>query len=84
MSSLLETLEYVHLYIDDLLTITKGTFEDHLSKLGQVVTSQCMAGLRVNANKSSFTQEEVEYLGYSTFSLTSHIMGVTIPAVTLL
>ena len=64
MSSLMETLEYVRVYIDDLLTITKGTYEDHLSKLRQVLIRLRDAGLRVNANKSSFAQEEVEYLGY--------------------
>jgi len=64
MSTLMETLEYVRVYIDDLLTITKGTYEDHLSKLRQVLIRLRDAGLRVNANKSSFAQEEVEYLGY--------------------
>ena len=33
MSSLMESLEFVRLYIDDLLTITKSTYKDHLSKL---------------------------------------------------
>ena len=70
MSPQMETFEYVQMYIDDLLTITKGTYEDHLSKLGQVFTLLCMAGLRVNTNKRSFAQEEVEYLGYILPNLT--------------
>ncbi len=64
MSPLMETLEYVHVYIDDLLTITKGTFQNHLSKLRQVLFCLHTAGFRVNANKSSFAQRELEYLGY--------------------
>ncbi len=64
MSSLVGSLEFVQVYIDDLLTITKSTYEDHLSKLRQVLERLQDANLRVNANKSSFTQEEVEYLGY--------------------
>ncbi len=36
MSELMEGLEFVRTYIDDLLCITKGTFEDHLEKLERV------------------------------------------------
>ena len=30
MMDLMESLEYVRTYIDDLLVITRGTLEDHL------------------------------------------------------
>jgi hypothetical protein len=30
------TLEYIRVYIDDLLVITKGSLDDHLDKLKQV------------------------------------------------
>ena len=33
MSGLMEQLEFVRVYLDDLLTLTKDTFEDHLEKL---------------------------------------------------
>jgi len=33
MMDLMEALEYVRAYIDDLLVITRGTLEDHLEKL---------------------------------------------------
>ena len=36
MSSLMQDLEYVRTYIDDLLIITKDAFEDHLEKLQEV------------------------------------------------
>ena len=36
MSELMDDLEFVHTYIDDLLCITKGTFDDHLEKLERV------------------------------------------------
>ena len=64
MSSLMRSLEYVRVYIDNLLTITKSTYDDHLKCLGQVLVRLRDAGLRVNADKSSFAQLEVEYLGY--------------------
>ena len=36
MSELMGTLEFVRTYIDDLLCITKGSLDDHLSKLRKV------------------------------------------------
>jgi hypothetical protein len=37
MMDLMDTLEYVQAYIDDLLCITRGSLEDHLDKLGEVL-----------------------------------------------
>jgi hypothetical protein len=64
MSSLMFDLEYVRTYLDDLLVITNGTYEDHLAKLDEVLTRLNRAGLKVNAKKSFFAQGELEYLGY--------------------
>ena len=54
MMDLMESLEYVRAYIDDLLVITRGTLEDHLVKLGEVLRRLRDAGLKVNALKSFF------------------------------
>ena len=64
MSTLMQDLEYVRTYIDDLLCITSGDWQDHLVKLKEVF--QCLrdAGLKVNANKSFFGKSELEYLGF--------------------
>jgi hypothetical protein len=64
MSELMATLEFVRAYIDDLLCITKGSLEDHLAKLGLVLTRLQDAGLKVNAGKSFFCAVETKYLGY--------------------
>ena len=64
MAGLTEHLDFVKAYIDDLLCITKGSFEDHLSKLRQVLTLINNAGLKVNVQKSTFGMTEVDYLGY--------------------
>ena len=64
MSNLMLELEYVRAYIDDLLVTTKGSFEDHLQKLERVLARLEEAGLKVNANKSFFAREGLEYLGY--------------------
>ena len=64
MMDLVESLEYVGAYIDDLLVITKGTLEDHLENLREVLRRLRDAGLKVNAAKSFFCTHEIEYLGY--------------------
>ncbi len=66
MSELMESLEFVRAYLDDLLCISKLSFEDHLEKLEVVLGQLCGAGLKVNAAKSTFCALEIEYLPYST------------------
>ena len=64
MSELMVALEFVRAYIDDLLCITKGSLDDHLSKLRKVLIRLRCTGLKVNAAKCSFCATETEYLGY--------------------
>ena len=64
MGELLGDLEHVRAYIDDLLIISKGTYEDHLDKLEEVFSRLQEAGVKVNAVKSAFSKTELEYLGY--------------------
>ena len=64
MSNLMANLEFVRVYLDDILTITKSTFDDHLEKLRLVLVKLKDANLRVNVAKSLFCSTEVEYLGY--------------------
>ncbi len=64
MIDLMETLEYVQAYIDDLLYITRGTLEDHLDKLEEVLKRLRNAGLKVNAAESFFCTQEIKYLGF--------------------
>ncbi len=64
MMDLMASLDYVRAYIDDLLIITRGTLDDHLSKVKMVLTRLREAGLKVNAPKSFFCTHEIEYLWY--------------------
>jgi hypothetical protein len=64
MLKLIESLEYVRAYLDDLLCISKLSLEDHLEKLVEVHRGLCDAGLKVNAAKSTFCALEIKYLGY--------------------
>ena len=49
MSTLMDGLEFVRMYLDDCLCLTSGTWEDHLEKLKQVLVRLKSAGLKVNA-----------------------------------
>ncbi len=64
MSELMESLEYVQAYIDDLLCISRNSLEDHWEKLDEVLRQLCNVGFKVNAEKSTFCALEIEYLGY--------------------
>jgi hypothetical protein len=64
MLELMEDLEYVRTYLDDLLCISRSNLEDHLKKFEEVLRSLCNAGLKVNTEKSTFCALEIEYLGY--------------------
>ena len=64
MSNLFRDLDFVREYIDDLLITTTGNLEDHLTKVDTVLGRLRKAGLQVNAKKSFFCRQEVDYLGY--------------------
>lgn len=64
MSTLISDLEYCRAYIDDLLIISKGGWDQHLAHLETILQRLQQKGLKINANKSSFGSHEVEYLGY--------------------
>ena len=64
MSELMAGLEFVRVYIDDILCVTKDDFHDHLRKLEEVFMRISDANLRINAKKSFFAKPEVTYLGF--------------------
>ena len=56
MNKLFDGLEYLRAYIDDLLIISNGNFEDHLNK-GKIVIKKLKAtGFRINARKIIYRQ----------------------------
>jgi len=59
----MEGLAFVRTHIDDLLVLTKGSFEDHLEKLELVLKRLLKAGLKVNIKKSFFARSQLEHLG---------------------
>jgi hypothetical protein len=61
---IMQSVEYVQAYLDDLLCISRSNLEDHLEKLEEVLRCLRDAGLKVNAKKLTFYTLEIEYLGY--------------------
>ena len=64
MSELFQNFDQVQAYIDDLLIMTKGSWEYHLLQLSKALQRLQEAGLKVNAPKSFFGKAECEYLGF--------------------
>ena len=65
INNLMEGLEdFIRAYLDDILIITKGSYEDHLAKVSEVLKRLQSAGLQVNLPKSKIAVTELEYLGY--------------------
>ena len=64
MHDLLGDLDFVRVYIDDVLIISDGSYEDHLTKLNIVLTRLNKANFRENVRKCYFAQDNLEYLGY--------------------
>ena len=59
MNELFNSLEYVRAYIDDLLIISNGNFEDHLNKDKIVLKKLIAAGIKINAEKSFFARDNL-------------------------
>jgi hypothetical protein len=52
MSELMFGLEFARAHLNDLLVVSKGTFESHLQHLEEGFTRLASAGLKINASKS--------------------------------
>jgi transposase InsO family protein len=64
MAEILGDLDFCRVYIDDILIISNGTFEDHMQKLEIVLKRLEERGFRANIRKCFFARDELEYLGY--------------------
>jgi hypothetical protein len=64
MSKLVQDMEYVMTYLDDLLILTNSSFKDHLLKLEMILARLSTTGKRVIISKSKFFVEQIEYLAF--------------------
>ena len=62
-TSLMQGLENVFVYIDDIL-ITGATMEEHLKTLKEVLRRLTVANVQLKRSKCFFLQISIEYLGY--------------------
>ena len=67
MLNLISVLEYVKLYLVDLLAHTKELFDNHLEKMEVALEKQLQVGLRVNAEECIICMEMVEHIQYFLF-----------------
>jgi Reverse transcriptase (RNA-dependent DNA polymerase) len=65
MSNLFVDMPEVIVYIDDILIITKGSFQGHLKVLEEVIRRLARHRLKVHADKSKFCGFETEFLGFT-------------------
>ena len=65
MSALMDDLEFFRAYLDDLLVITSGSFEEHLAKVEEVMKQLQSSGPKCNIDKCKFAVPKLEYLGFS-------------------
>ena len=59
MSGSMGELEFVRMYLDDLLILTRDSFEDQLSKLEVLLEILFKSGLDVNSENSTFGAENI-------------------------
>ena len=64
MNELFNGLDYVRMYIDNLLIISNKSSEDHIKKIDRVWNKLKSAGLKGMQKKSFFARNELEYLGF--------------------
>ena len=64
MSEIFVGLDTAHVYIDELLHVTKGSWTEHLTAIEDMFTRLQKDGHKVNARKSCFGAYKFDYLGY--------------------
>ena len=64
MTEILGDLDFVSVYLDDILITSDGTFDDHMTKIQAVLTRLEKANFRARVDKCFFARPELEYLGY--------------------
>ena len=64
MDLTLANINSVFVYIDDILIVTKGTKQEHVNKVREIMKVLDDANLQLKAGKCIIAQESIEWLGY--------------------
>ena len=62
INKLFNGLEHVKVEIEDVLIVSNSNFEDHQNKVKTVLKKQKADGFKINADKSFFAEDNLEYL----------------------
>ncbi len=62
---ILQDMPQVHAFIDDILIVTVGTADEHMSVVDQALHRLDNANMSLKLSKCSFLQPEVNWLGYT-------------------
>ena len=65
MNLTLANINSVFVYIEDILIVKKGTKQEHLEKVREVMTILDEANLQLKAEKCVIAQECIQWLGYN-------------------
>ena len=60
INKIINSLDYVRTYIDDLLIISNKSLEEHIKNLDRDLSRLKSAGFKMNAEKSFFAGNELE------------------------
>ena len=69
INQLMDGLDYVRAYLDDILIVTKNTYDDHLNKLDTVLQRLHAANLKINIEKSTFATTDVRIFRISYYDV---------------
>jgi predicted nucleotidyltransferase len=61
---LMDGLNYVRSYSDDILIVKNSTYEDHMDKLDTILQKLHAANLKINIEKCMFATTSFDYLGF--------------------
>lgn len=64
ISSIFLDFSHVLWYLDDLIAIGSGSFEQHIEEVDKVLGRLAKKGFQVNPLKSFWDRDKVEYLGF--------------------
>ena len=82
MDPLLARFREVFVFTDDILIVTKGTKQEHLDKVREILKTIDNAELQLKAGKCNFAKQEIEWLGFKLTNsgispINSKVQGIT-------
>ena len=64
MGTLFQDLEHLLVYLDDLITLGIGSFDEHLAEVDEVLSHLIVKAIQVNFAKSAWAVQKVACLGF--------------------